>query len=214
MNRNATWPAEQGGRQERQIWETIEMLHGQRKRADTTSERQINRSATWTDLLYAFLSFFLSPFLLVIVSALSQFCLPFVSFLFVIVSVLSPFCFLLSPFLSPFLLAIVSVLSSFCFLLSPFLSPFLLAIVSVLSSFCFLLSPFLSPFLLMSQKWTWECFVVALPVWGLRWCNFFCRICPRLKLLSGRNSNGTWPIADEVFPAIPSAGNQLGRLLG
>ena len=55
MNRNATWPAEKGGHHmasgktdlgDKQI----EMLHGQRKRADTSSDRpgrQMNRNATW-----------------------------------------------------------------------------------------------------------------------------------------------------------------------
>ena len=40
MNRNATWPAEKGGHQQWQTWENkwIEMLHGQRKRADTSSD--------------------------------------------------------------------------------------------------------------------------------------------------------------------------------
>ena len=98
----------------------------------------------------------LSPFLLVIVSALSPFCLP------------------LSLVLSPFLLDTVSVLSPFCFLLSPFLFPLLspfLVIASALSSFFPLHVPPLSPsrlqpFTFVSQLLCPAILYICLPALG------------------------------------------------
>ena len=116
----------------------------------------------------------LCPFASLLVSLLVGHCVrlvpllsPFVSGLVSLCWSLCPLCLPSVSFCSLLVSVIVSVLSPFCFLFAPFLSPFLLAIVSVLSPFCFLLSPFL----LMFNKWTWECFVVVLPVWGLRLCN-------------------------------------------
>ena len=76
----------------------------------------------------------------------------------------------------PFPLAMHHCVRRLVSLLFPFVSLLVSLLVghcARLVSLCFLLSPFSSPFLLMSQKWTWECFVVVPAVWGLRWCILF-----------------------------------------
>ena len=111
----------------------------------------------------------LSPFLSLLVSVLVCHCVRLPSVSFCLASCLRS-CLSLRPSCLP------SCLPS-CWSLCPSCLPSVSlclrsclpsAIVSILSPFSFLLSPFL----LMFNKWTWECFVVVPPVWGLRWCNF------------------------------------------
>ena len=120
--------------------------------------------------LVSLLSRFLSPFLLVIVSALSPFllvtpsCLPSVSFCppsclpscWSLCPSCLPSCWSLCPSCLPSVSfsppSCLSLLDGHCVRLVSLLFPFSLLVslvVSVLSSFCFLLSPFLFPFLLV-----------------------------------------------------------------